>query len=103
MSMFGGMKQLWSVTALTSAIEGVIRECARGNALEVQRWYFKLKKEAYKQSIKEGVSASIIENRALSMVNSEQSELYKGIVERLSQPGGALEEVNEWLEINTPV
>lgn len=43
--MFGGMKKLWAETALTSAIEGVIREASKGNALEVQRWYFKIKKK----------------------------------------------------------
>ena len=41
------MKNLWAETALTTAIEGVIREASKGNALEVQQWYFNLKKEAY--------------------------------------------------------
>lgn len=101
--MFGGMKKVWAETALTSAIEGVIREASKGNALEVQRWYFKLKKEAYKQSLKEGKSASEIEERALGTMNADQSRLYHEIVDRLSRAGGPFEEVNEWLKTNKPV
>ena len=101
--MFGSMKNLWAETALTSAIEGVIRESSKGDALEAQRWYFKLKKEAYKQSLKDGVSASEIEDQALSAMKSEQSNLYREIVERLSQSGGPFEEVNEWLKDNRPI
>lgn len=103
MSMFGGMKKLWAETALTSAIEGVIRESSKGNALEVQRWYFKIKKDAYKQSLKEGIVASAIEERALSAMKSEQSRLYREIVERLSQGGGPLAEINEWMKTNKPI
>ena len=101
--MFGGMKKLWAETALTSAIEGVIRESSKGNALEAQRWYFKLKKEAYKQSLKESVPASKIEERALSAMKPDQSELYHEIVKRLSQNGGPFAEVNEWLKTNKPI
>ncbi len=101
--MFGGIKKLWAETALTSAVEGVIRESSRGNALEVQRWYFKVKKEAYKQSLKEGVDPPEIENRALGEMKEEQSKLYQEIVQRLSQNGGPLEEVNEWLKTNKPI
>ncbi len=101
--MFGNMKKHWADTALSSAIEGVIRESSKGNALEVQRWYFKLKKEAYKQSLKEGMSASKIEERALIAMEPEQSKLYREIIERLSQNGGPLEEVNEWLKTNKPI
>lgn len=101
--MFGGMKKLWAETALTSAIEGVIREASKGNALEVQRWYFKIKKEAYKQSLKENVTPSSIEERALSAMKPEQSEVYREVIRRLSKDGGPLEEINEWLKTNKPV
>ena len=101
--MFGGMKKLWAETALTSAIEGVIRESSKGNALEVQRWYFKLKKEAYGQSLKDGRPASVIEEHALGAMQPEQSKLYWEVVNRLSQSGGPLEEVNEWLKTNKPI
>ena len=101
--MFGVMKKLWAETALTSAIEGVIRESSKGNALEAQQWYFKLKKEAYKQSLKESKSASEIEERALGTMKSDQSKLYHDIVKRLSQNGGPFEEINEWLKTNNPI
>lgn len=101
--MFGGIKKLWAESALTSAIEGVIRESSKGNALEVQQWYFKLKKEAYNQSLKEGMPASEIEERALGTMKSERSNLYREIVKRLSQSEGPLEEVNEWLKTNKPI
>jgi len=101
--MFGGMKKLWAETALTSAIEGVIREATKGNALEVQRWYFKIKKEAYKQSLKENVTPFAIEERALGSMKSDQVQIYREVVMRLSKDGGPLEEVNEWLKTNKPV
>ncbi len=101
--MLGGMKKLWAKTVLKSAIEGVICESSKGNALEVQRWYFKIKKEAYKQSLKEGSPIAKIEDRALGTMKSEQSELYREVVKRLSQGGGPLEEINEWLKTNKPI
>ena len=100
--MFGGMKKVWAETALTSAIEGVIRESSKGNALEMQRWYFKIKKEAYKQSLKENATPSAIEERALGAMKSEEVEIYREIVRRLSKNGGPLEEVDEWLKTNWP-
>jgi len=101
--MFGGMKKLWAETSLTSAIEGVVRESSKGNTLEVQRWYFKIKKEAYKQSLKEGIATSEIEERALSAMKPEQSRLYREVVKRLSKNGGPLEEVNGWLRTNKSI
>lgn len=100
--MFGGIKKLWAETALTSAIEGVLRESSKGNTLEVQRWYFKIKKEAYLQSLKEGIDPSEIERRCQSAMRPDQLRLYQEIVHRLSQSGGPLEEVNEWLKTNKP-
>ena len=45
----------------------------------------------------------MLEERALNSMKPEQSELYKQIVDRLSQKGGLLEEVNEWLKTNKPI
>lgn len=101
--MFDEAKRIWALTAITSAIEGVIRESAKGDALEVQRCYFKIKKETYKQSLNGNNTASMLEERALNSMKPEQSELYKQIVGRLSQKGGLLEEVNEWLKTNKPI
>ncbi len=101
--MFDLTRKLWAESALTSSIEGVLREAAKGNAVEVQKWYFRLKKEAYKQSIKEGVSPDEIEERALSKVTPEESELFIDVVRRLSQPSGVLDEVNIWLKQNRPI
>jgi hypothetical protein len=69
----------------------------------VQRWYFKIKKEAYKQSRTKGVAPSEVEQRALSLMKPEQAKLYEEIVCRLSSSGGPLEEVNEWLKANNPI
>lgn len=100
--MLNRIKNLWAETALTSAIESVVRESQRGNALNVQKWYFKFKKEAYNQSKKSLEPTSAIEAMALLKVGPEKSALYHEIVDRLSQPGGTLEEVNEWLKYHTP-
>ena len=97
------MKNLWAETVLITAIEGVIREASKGNALEVQRWYFNLKKEAYKQSIKDGLSAREIEEKALMSMKLERANLYREIIKRLSSKGGVLEEVNDWLKTHKPL
>lgn len=101
--MFSFIKELWLETAISSAIEGVIRESSKGNKGELTRWYFKVKKEAYKQSIKEGIPASAIEERVLKAMRPEQLSSYQTIVDRFSQEGGPLEEVNEWLKTNKPI
>ncbi len=101
--MFNSIKARWKEAALVSAFEGVIRESSKGNALEVQTWYFKIKKEAYKQSVKEGVTAEEIENRALNSMAPSQVNIYIDIVARLSKNGGVLAEVNDWLKSNRPI
>lgn len=103
MKMFGGIKKMWSDAAITAAMLGVIRESEKGNAPEVQRWYFVVKKEAYKQSLKDGVTPSEIEEQALSIIKPDQSALYQSIVKRLSQNGGPLEEIDEWLKTHKPI
>jgi len=101
--MFGGVKKLWADTGVTTAIDGVIKQAAKGNALEVQKWYFKLKKNTYKISLRDGISPTQVEKRALENVGPEKTQLFNEIVSRLSQPGGALEEINDWLKHNKPV
>jgi hypothetical protein len=101
--MFDLTRKLWAESALTSSIEGVLREAAKGNAVEVQKWYFRLKKEAYKQSLKEGISPQVIEARALSKVAPDEAELFIDVVRRLSQPGGVLDEINNWLKQDRPI
>jgi len=79
------------------------REASKGNALEVQRWYLNLKREAYKQSLKNGRHTLEIKEQALMSMKSERANSYRGIVNRLSQHGGILEEVNEWLKTHKPI
>lgn len=98
--MFGSLKKLWDESGITASVDGVLREAARGNASEVQRWYFKLKKHAYKQSLQDGLSPAEIERRALSSIEPAKARQYSEVVQRLSQPGGVLHEVNEWLKHN---
>jgi len=100
--MFGGIKKLWTDTGVTTAIDGVIRQAAKGNALEAQKWYFRLKKDAYRISLRDGISPSEVERRALDSIGPEKSRLFEEIVARLSQPGGTFEEINDWLKHNRP-
>ncbi len=101
--MFGLTKKIWAESVLTASIEGVLREAGQGNALEVQKWYFKLKKDAYKQSLRENLPPNVIEDRALSKVDLEKARLFLDVVARLSRPGGVLEEINVWLKHNQPL
>ena len=101
--MFGSVKKMWADTGVTTDIDGVIRQAAKGNALEVQKWYFKLKKDAYKISLRDGISPSQVERKALSSVGPEKSKLFEEIVKRLSKPGGALEEINDHLKHNKTI
>lgn len=100
--MFGKLMGLWNASGVVTGIEGVIREAERGNILEAQRWYFYLKKHAFRASKKEGIPAQEIEERALASVRPEQATRFKLIVNQLSQPGEPFEEVNEWLKANRP-
>jgi len=102
-NMFGSIKKMWADTGVTTAIDGVIRLAAKGNALEIQRWYFRLKKDAYSISLRDGISPPQVEQRALDSIDPEKARLFNEIVERLSQPGGALEEINEYLKHNKPI
>jgi len=103
MSMFGSIKNMWADAAITSAVEGVIRESSKGNMPELKSWYFTVKKEAYKQSLKDGIAPEVVEKRAMDKMEKRKSKLYQEIISRLSQSGGTLEEINEWLKINNPI
>jgi hypothetical protein len=101
--MFSLMKKVWAESELTSSIEGVLREAGKGNAREVQGWYFKFKKDAYKQSLKENLQPNEVEERALSKVEPAQAQLFLEVVGRLSRPGGVLNEIDVWLKNNRPL
>lgn len=66
--MFKKIRQGWRDSALESAIEGVIREAHKGNALEVQRWFNALKKDCESQSTAAGVPPEELEAKALERV-----------------------------------
>lgn len=100
--MFNNIRSVWAETALTSAIEGVVREFNKGNTVEGQRWYFKFKKEAHRQAEKENGTPTAIENRALTKIKPETADAYNDLVTRLSEPGEPLHEINEWLRTNKP-
>jgi hypothetical protein len=96
--MFRKTRQLWRDTALDSAIEGVLREASKGNALEVQRWFNKLKDDCISQSEKTGEQPESIEERAFQRMSPNVTAEYTAIVAKLSQPGQVLEEVISWRE-----
>ena len=98
--MFGGIKKLWEDTGITSAVDGVIREAAKGNALEVQKWYFRLKKYVHKVAQRDGISPAVAEQKALNSIDAEKRQLYQAVVDRLGEPGGILDEVNDWMAKN---
>ncbi len=101
--MFGALKALWAESGVESAVDGVIREFGRGNAVEVQRWYFQIKKKAYQKSLREGISAEDAENCLLGKIDKEKIEDYLSIATRLKRPGGVLSDVDAWLENNRPL
>lgn len=100
--MFGALKSLWNESGITTSVEGVLREAGNGNAVEVQKWYFKLKKDSYKRGRELGISLSEAEQRALATIDPQKLEAYQGIVWKLTQPGGVLAEIDEWLELHDP-
>lgn len=95
--MFGLLRKSWDNSKIIAAIEGVIREYENGNILELQRWYHNLYKEAYRQGVRNRVSAEQIINDVAKMLPSKKYGRYMEIVELLSKKGGPLEEVNEYL------
>jgi len=101
--MFGLFKRGWSESGILASVDGVLREAANGDALQVQKWYFKLKKDAYKQSINEGITAEQAERNAFATLDSSKIQAYRDVVQRLSVRDGVLFEVNEWLKHNDAV
>jgi hypothetical protein len=101
--VFGLFKRKWLESGMVAAVDGVLREAANGDALQVQKWYFKLKKDAYKQSLVDGVTAEQAERKAFESIEPSKVMAYWGVVQRLSVAGAALYEVNEWLKHNDAV
>lgn len=100
--MFGSVKALWLQTELTSSIDGILREVQQGNAVEAQRWYFKLKKDCIKQAKTKGVSALEIEEAALAAMPFAKQSEYLAVTRTLTEPGGVFAEIDEWLKNNDP-
>jgi hypothetical protein len=100
--LFGSIKKIWNESGIAASVDGVLREAARGNAVEVQKWYFKLKKDAFSQAKQEGVSPKEIEKRALSAIAPEKLAAYLDIVRKLTRPGGVLADIDSWLESYDP-
>jgi len=101
--MFELFKKGWSQSGIVASVDGVLREAASGDALQVQKWYFKLKKDAYKQSMNEGITAEQAERDAFATIEPSKMQAYREVVQRLSVRGGVLFEVNEWLKNNDAV
>lgn len=101
--MFGALRSLWNTSGITASVDGVLREAGNGNAVEVQKWYFKLKKDSYKQARELGISPDEAERRALATIEPRKLEAYQDIVRKLSQPGGILAEIDSWLESHDPI
>jgi len=101
--MFGSLKSLWNESGITASVDGVLREAGNGNAVEVQKWYFKLKKDSYRQARELGISPVDAEQRALATIEPKKLEAYQDIVWKLTQPGGVLAEIDDWLENHDPI
>ena len=101
--MFGGLKALWHQSGVTASVDGVLREVRKGNAVEAQKWYFKLKKDSYKQAIEKGITLHQAEEEALATLPSETLDEYLNISGKLRRPGGIFAEIDEWLLSNNPL
>lgn len=101
--MFGALKSLWNESGITASVDGVLREADNGNAVEVQKWYFKLKKDSYKQARELGISPDEVEQRALATIEPTKLNAYRDIVCKLTQTGGVLAEIDGWLENHDPI
>lgn len=101
--MFGGLKALWHQSGVTASVDGILREVRKGNAVEAQKWYFKLKKDCYKQAAAKGISPLQAEEDALATVSRETLAEYFDVVGKLRQPGGIFAEIDDWLRKNDPV
>lgn len=101
--MFSVLKSLWNESGITASVDGVLREARNGNAVEVQRWYFKLKKDSYKQALELGITPAEAELRALSTIEADKLEEYQSITLRFRKPGGVLAEIDDWLRSHDPI
>ena len=101
--MFGAPKGLWNQSGITASVDGVLREVSNGNAVEVQKWYFKLKKQAYKSAQELGITPDAAEERAFATMPLDKLVAYRCTIGKLRLPGCILAEIDEWLKTNDPI
>ena len=100
--MFNAFSSMWNQSGVVASVDGVIREVGKGNAVEVQKLYFKLKKDSYKHSLEKGITPYEAEQSALETVEPEKLRAYRNIVQKLTAKGGILAEIDDWLLYNDP-
>lgn len=96
--MFKNIARRWADSAIGSCIEGIVREAKKGNVVEAQSWYRKLRMDCYAQAQKENVSTSVIEQRGLDNVGIAMAIEYKRVKEEGCRPFGPFEEVDQYLK-----
>jgi hypothetical protein len=98
--MFKNITRLWADSGIGSCIEGIVREAKKGNVVEAQRWYRKLRMDCHAQAVKEGVSAAVIEQRGLDNVGIDIAIEYRKVLDEACRPFGPFAEVDHYLERN---
>lgn len=97
MNSWSDMRRLWDDSGIGSCVEGVVKEFEQGNVLQVQKWYFKLRKDSQRLAIRDGILPAEIWRRALENVGSDVARRFENIVQTGLRPGGPLEEIESWI------
>ena len=100
--MFRKIKEQWIQSGIAASVEGVIREAETGDRLAFQKWYFKYKKEIYKQAVSKGLTFEETEVQAFNLINNVTVNRFLEIGYSESMEGRSLQEINEWLKFNDP-
>lgn len=95
--MFKNITRLWTDSGIGSCIEGIVKEAKKGNVVEAQKWYRKLRMDCHAQAKSEGVAPSVIEQRGLDNVGITLAIEYRKVMEEGCQPFGPFAEVDQYL------
>ena len=101
--MFKGIRKTWYEGGFVSAIQQLVKEVSRGDALAVQKCYFKARQDAYKYALETSMPKEEAYQELLGKVDRDTMAIYWNVIIKLKLRGGILSDVDDWLEQNDPV
>lgn len=91
--MFENTKRIWDRSKIVSAIEGVVREVSKGNAVTAQQWYYDYLIHTRFYSKKYSMLLSEVIDEAKAGLSTSKVVAFEEIVAKLARSGEIFDEV----------